>query len=158
MNRKENEIAVLDFVNNIWPYVDKENTKFYIIGANPSKKISDLKDDNIIVTGFVEDPKEYFSIMDLSVVPLTLGAGIKIKVLESLANKIPVITTSVGAEGIKYKNEFIVCDDFSLFAQNINYLKENEKVREEMIIKSERLIDEQFGFKGNQKILGSFIK
>lgn len=158
MNRKENEIAVLNFVNDIWPSINKENVKFYIIGANPTKRIMDLQNDNIIVTGFVDDPSEYFSIIDLSIVPLTLGAGIKIKVLESLANGIPVLTTSIGAEGINYKDEFIVTDSFEEFADKINLLNENKEMRLYMSEKSLKLINQQFGFKGNEQILRKFIK
>ncbi|EOR24559.1 group 1 glycosyl transferase [Clostridium sartagoforme AAU1] len=158
MNRKENEIAVLNFVNDIWPSINKENVKFYIIGANPTKRIMDLQNDNIIVTGFVDDPSEYFSIIDLSIVPLTLGAGIKIKVLESLANGIPVLTTSIGAEGINYKDEFIVTDSFEEFADKINLLNENKEMRIYMSEKSLKLINHQFGFKGNEQILRKFIK
>ena len=79
MNRKENEDAVLYFINNIWNNINKENVKFYIVGSKPSEKIKNLENENIVVTGFVENPKEYFSIMDISVVPLRLGAGIKDK-------------------------------------------------------------------------------
>lgn len=157
MNRKENEIAVLNFINYIWPNIEKENVKFYIIGSNPSERILKLQSNNIIVTGFVDDPSEYFSIIDLSIVPLTLGAGIKIKVLESLANRIPVITTTIGAEGIVYTDELIVSDDYEEFAEKVNMIKDNSELRSFMINKSAKLIDATYGFKANEQILRSFI-
>ena len=130
MNRKENEDAVIFFMNNIWPYINKENKeiKFYIVGSKPTDKVKSFESENVIVTGFIEDPKEYFKIMDLSVIPLRYGAGIKIKVLESLAAGIPVITTDVGAEGINLengKNSYIV-NSSSKFIEKINYLIKHE--------------------------------
>lgn len=158
MNRKENEDAVINFIENIWPNIDKENIKFYIIGSKPSEKIKKLQSENIIVTGFVEDPSEIFSIMDLSVVPLTLGAGIKIKVLESLANGVPVVTTSIGAEGIEYSDELIVEDDALKFAKEVNKIKADRKLRDKMIHDGKLLIEKNFGFKGNETVLRRFIQ
>ena len=160
MNRLENENAVTNFMKNIWPLVDKENTKFYIVGANPSKKILNLKSENIIVTGFVEDPNEYFEIMDLSVTPLLLGAGIKIKVLESLAAKIAVITTNVGAEGIGIINSehAYVTDDNKEFAKKINLLKLDKNNRNYIEEKGYELIKNKYSLENNRTVLKDIFK
>ncbi|MPM05929.1 hypothetical protein SDC9_52224 [bioreactor metagenome] len=160
MNRIENEDAVLFFIDNIWPNINKENVKFYIIGSKPSKKILELANDNIIVTGFVDDPSEYFSIMDISVVPLRLGAGIKIKVLESMANGIPTITTTVGAEGIEVvdEEEIFITDDWNEFAIKINKLKEDKGLREKLSNNAYKKIKEKYSFESNKNILSEFVK
>lgn len=159
MNRIENEDAVLNFIDNIWPKIDRENVKFYILGAKPSEKIKSLSNDNIVVSGFVDNPGEYFSIMDISVVPLRLGAGIKIKVLESMISGIPTITTSIGAEGIEIDNgeEAFITDDWNEFSSYINKLKNDQTFRERMSCKSRKKINEKYSFINNEKILGEFI-
>lgn len=159
MNRLENEDAVLNFIDNILPKINKDNMKFYIVGANPSEKILELSNENLIVTGFVNDPGEYFSIMDISVAPLRLGAGIKIKVLESMSSGIPTITTSVGAEGIDIINgeEAFITDNYDEFAKYINKLKDNTTLREEISNKSRKKIREKYSFSSNEKILKEFI-
>jgi glycosyltransferase involved in cell wall biosynthesis len=159
MNRKENEDAVIHFIKDIWDKVNKDNTKLYIIGSKPSDVIRNLECDNIIVTGFVENPTAYFSTMDLSIVPLRLGAGVKIKVLESMANGIPVITTSVGSEGIYAENykEIIITDDANNFADSINAIKNDNKLREQIRVNAKDFIRKNYGFEKNRIIIEKYI-
>lgn len=161
MNRKENEDAVIFFINDIWPYINKKdyNVKFYIVGSKPTDKIKSLESDDIIVTGFVEDPKDYFNIMDLSVIPLRYGAGIKIKVLESLAAGIPVITTDVGAEGINIINEksALISNESRGFIKNINNLLENRGKLNELECEGLKLIKNNYDVSGNIKTIKKFI-
>lgn len=159
MNRKENEDAVLYFMKKIWPKVDKSECKVYIIGANPSKKIKSLASQNVIVTGFIDDPIEFFKIMDLSIVPLRLGAGIKIKVLESLAAKIPVVTTSIGAEGINLTNKenALITDSPDEFASYINLLKNNKDLYNKIRNNGYSLILNNYNMENNIKVLKQML-
>ncbi|HBR5799587.1 TPA: glycosyltransferase, partial [Klebsiella pneumoniae] len=102
MNRKENIDAVFWFLNEIFPLIIKKipDSTFYIVGANPPEEIVQMQSEKILVTGFVESPIPFFEKAALSVVPLRFGAGIKLKVLETLTAKIPTLATDVGAEGI----------------------------------------------------------
>ncbi|OQO98565.1 hypothetical protein B1689_16255 [Geobacillus sp. 44C] len=109
MNRIENEDAVLWFLEKIYPLIRNElgDIDFTVVGAHPSSKLIAIcnKYSNVKVTGFVEDPGVYFQKAWLAVAPLRLGAGIKVKVLESLAQGVPVVATKVGAEGIDASEE-----------------------------------------------------
>ena len=120
MNRIENIDAVLWFTKEIFSTVSMKfpDTKLYIVGTNPSKKIRNLISDKIQVTGFVDDPKEYFEKCEVAVAPLRRGAGIKIKVLEYLEAGMPVIATSVGAEGIIHER-LNIADDANIFSDKI---------------------------------------
>lgn len=121
MNRKENEDAVIWFIEKIFPKVKNEisDVIFYIVGSNPSNHMMGYASDCIVITGFVESPQKYFELAGVSVVPLRYGAGIKIKVLESLAAKIPVVSTTVGAEGILSDVNLFVTDNEDEFATTI---------------------------------------
>lgn len=159
MNRIENEDSVMYFINEIWPHINKENVKFYIVGSNPSAEVKKLASNNIVVTGFVENPKDIFEIMDLSVVPLRLGAGVKIKVLESLAAGLPVVTTDVGAEGIMAENgsDFIVENDPKVFATKVNELILNKEKREIIGSNGKSVIKKNY-FKGyNAEVLKNIL-
>lgn len=104
MNRIENESAVCDFIKNIWGHIIKHipNAKLYIVGASPSVKVKKLSNSNIIITGFIDNPyKKIFSKAWFSIAPLTMGAGIKLKVLECMASGLPIISSAIGAEGIE---------------------------------------------------------
>lgn len=97
MGRSENHLAamkLLDIVQGI------NGIKTYIIGNKPSEELKAREGKNVVVTGFVEDPDEIMESCALAVFPLTVGAGIKIKVLHCMALGVPVITTQIGAEGI----------------------------------------------------------
>lgn len=103
MDRVENIDAMKWFVDKMYPEVMKRNSlKLVIVGANPTSEICDLaaQDENITVTGFVDNPYPYLSAAKVGVAPLRLGAGVKIKVIEMIACKLCVVATSVASEGI----------------------------------------------------------
>lgn len=134
MNRMENEKAVIWFVENIFPGILKyyPDIKFYIVGGNPGTKIISLgfKNKNIVVTGYLENPYEVLKKAWFSIAPLTLGAGVKIKVLECLSLGIPVIATTIGGEGIEAKEVdglLIIDDDYEFLEKSIELLKDKEK-------------------------------
>ena len=159
MNRIENEDAVMYFISEIWPYVNKENVKFYIVGANPTDEVKKLASDNIVVTGFVENPKDIFENMDISVVPLRLGAGVKIKVLESLASGLPVITTDVGAEGIIAQNgrDILIENDPKKFAEILNKLISDEDRRKIISDNGRSTIENNYSKGYNSEVLKSIL-
>lgn len=104
MNREENEMAILKFLELYNDILIERNYKLYIVGNKPSQKVLNLASSNIIVTGFIEDPSEYFIKAELGIVPLVSGAGIKVKTLEMLECGLNVLSTPIGAEGISNIN------------------------------------------------------
>lgn len=123
-SHKPNIDAVHWFVSSVYPKIleKKPDMKFYIVGSNPPNEITALSSSNIIVTGFVSDDEllELYKGCKLVVVPLRYGAGVKGKVIEALYYQVPVITTTVGAEGIKDSEEILtISDDESEFANNV---------------------------------------
>lgn len=122
MNRAENEDAVLWFMSSIYPQVKKAipALKFIVLGANPSERIKRLACDDVEVTGFVDDPIPYFERAALAIAPLRFGAGVKLKVLEAIAARLPVVGTSVAAEGVVAASEYLfVADSEDAFAQKV---------------------------------------
>ena len=113
MNRPENEQAILTFVDNCFYKLRQKDPEFklYIVGSSPTKKVLALKSDNIIITGFVEAPTAFFDKAEIGIVPLLKGAGIKLKTLEMLEAGLPVITTSVGAEGVDFTGKKLLVND-----------------------------------------------
>ena len=113
---------MLWFCEEIFPKVlkEKHNLKLHIVGSNPTKEIIDLESDNIIVRGFMEDIdlSNLYSEVRVTIAPLRYGAGIKGKIIESMYNGVPVVTTSCGAEGICDKI-LMVADSAEKFAKEI---------------------------------------
>lgn len=148
MNRSENEEAVIFFLTEVWNYIKKDNMYFYIIGANPSEKLKKLLQNynNVTLTGFVEKLEDYFSILSIGVIPLLRGAGIKIKSVEMLYSEIPLVSTSVGIEGIKVENgsEYLLAETSKEFISQINKLLNDKdlywKIKKNLKEKKENIL------------------
>lgn len=144
MNRPENIEAVNWFIEEVFPYIP--NIVFYVVGANPPETIKKLECKNIIVTGFVDNPMEYFEKCLCMVVPLKMGAGIKIKVLEGMSAGIPVLTNEIGIEGIDAENEisYLHCETAEDYIKAINDLVLNEEYGNKIGINSKKRIDKMY--------------
>ena len=116
--------AIIWFVNNIWRYIEKEiaDIKLYIIGSNPTQEILALSQKSIVVTGYIDDItlKRYYEECKIAVAPLRYGAGIKGKVVDALYNGMPLVTTSIGAEGLPHaKSVMTIRDEAEDFAKSV---------------------------------------
>lgn len=141
--------AVLWFVKNIYPFIyAKEKIPFYIVGSHPTLEIRRLDGrDGVIVKGFVSDEelRQLYRKCKLIVVPLRYGAGVKGKVVEALYNGVPIVTTSVGAEGIEeIENAAVVVDDEKEFANTVVGLYNDNACLASMAEQSQILIKKYF--------------
>jgi GT2 family glycosyltransferase/SAM-dependent methyltransferase/glycosyltransferase involved in cell wall biosynthesis len=94
--------AVLWFHSEIWPAVlaARPRARFVVVGAHPTEEILALQSDRFIVTGRLDDLRPAFETARVFVAPIRYGAGVKGKVYTAMSYGAPVVTTSVGAEGI----------------------------------------------------------
>ncbi|MCC3646353.1 glycosyltransferase [Cytobacillus oceanisediminis] len=155
--------AVLWFVQSIYPKIVQKipNIKFYIVGSNPPNQIKRLQSKNIIVTGFVSDGelKEYYKNSRLAVVPLRYGAGVKGKVLEAMYHQVPIITTSVGAEGYDNSTSILtIADDPNVFADKVVSLYNNESLLEKIATSSLNYVKTHFSKEKAISILSKDIQ
>lgn len=96
--------AVLFFHKDIFPLIKQRipNVKFYIVGGiGQNEKVKRLSDENTIVTGFVDDVRRWVKKATVSIVPMRLGGGTKVKILEALSMGKAVVSTPTGCEGIQ---------------------------------------------------------
>lgn len=138
MNRPENEDAVLWFLEQVWPRISQAvpAAKFVIAGAKPSQRLSDVAStaQSVELTGFVETLTPWYEQAAVCVVPLRTGAGVKFKTIDAMISGVPVVTTSVGAEGIDATNLFSgLTDEADQFADAvIEELRTPDTVRTEL--------------------------
>jgi glycosyltransferase involved in cell wall biosynthesis len=102
--RPENVDGLLWFSRQVWPRVRRQRpeARLVLTGAQPPPELTALNGhDAISVEGFQAELSPAFADAGVFVVPLRQGAGIKIKVLEAMLHRLPVVTTAVGAEGIE---------------------------------------------------------
>ena len=96
--------AALWLITEIWPKLvgKMPGARLLIVGANPPSRLKSHESDRIIVTGTVENLSPWFAKARVFVAPLRYGAGAKGKLLASLARGVPVVATSVAAEGMPF--------------------------------------------------------
>jgi glycosyltransferase involved in cell wall biosynthesis len=106
MNWMPNQEGIKWFVEKVWPMVNHEfpNLKCYLAGREMPDWLTNLKTDNLIVVGEVDDAFEFIYSKAIEIVPLFSGSGIRIKIIEAMAAEKAVISTSIGAEGINIEN------------------------------------------------------
>lgn len=102
------------FIQNVFPIIAKAmpDSQFHIGGKNPPKELQQIcKVNGIICHGMVPDANEFFHTYSLMVVPLLSGSGIRIKILEALSASTPMVTTSIGIEGIEFRGKSVKIED-----------------------------------------------
>lgn len=155
MGREENYVAAMRLVEIASRVKDKiPQLQVYIVGNQPPEALRAMENEYVHVTGFVENVDEYLERAQLAVFPLTLGAGIKFKILRSLSLGTPVITGTVGAEGIDEEGQVIILAETNeeYEKQIICYLNQNEQ-REVKERESREFIREHFGWHTSERIL-----
>jgi sugar transferase (PEP-CTERM/EpsH1 system associated) len=102
MDYHANSEAVLWFCSQIWPQLSVEfpNLDFKIVGRNPPASVQALTSPRISVTGTVADVRPFYHQAFAVIVPLRVGGGTRLKILEAMAAGVPVISTGLGAQGI----------------------------------------------------------
>jgi len=104
MDWRPNQDAAVYFVEKMFPLLKQEvpDLNVFFVGRNPPQHIVSLGDqDGIVITGIVDDVRQYIAQGALYIVPLRIGGGSRLKILEAMAMKKPIVSTSVGAEGLE---------------------------------------------------------
>lgn len=127
--------AVCWFARDIYPLIQQvvPDTRFYVCGQRPVAEVQALPEQNatIDVTGYVPDARPYIARSACLVVPLRSGGGMRVKILEALAWGIPVVSTTVGYEGIDLipGEHLLVADTPSDFADAVTRLLRDADLR-----------------------------
>ncbi len=150
--------AVLWFAKEVYPKILEKypNMKWHIVGGKVPLEVQELASDNIIVEGFLpdEDLEHLYRTCRMAVVPLRYGAGVKGKVVESAYFQIPLVTTSIGAEGLSRIEQFMVVEDEAdALANSVCELYEDYDKLREMSDNGIDFISNHFTLKEAERIL-----
>jgi len=152
MDWQPNEDAVLYFCESILPLVKSEipDVKFYIVGSKPTERVLKLGSiDGVIVTGLVDDVRMYVAESAVYVVPLRIGGGTRLKILQAFSMKKAVVSTSIGCEGLGLTNEkhLLISDDPKEFADNVIRLARDKQLRHKLGENGRILVQETYDWK-----------
>ncbi len=121
-----NADGVIHFVKDIWPHVAKAhpNAHCKLIGGNPPPSLLELAAPRVELTGFVSDLRPHLAPASVVVVPLRMGGGTRLKIVEAMAMGKAIVSTTLGAEGIEAVpgRDILIEDEPEAFANAVNRL------------------------------------
>jgi glycosyltransferase involved in cell wall biosynthesis len=158
MDRPENADGVRWAVRSILPAIRLAvpNAKLYVAGSDGERLAHEFAgQEGVTITGFVPDLGRLMSRMEIALLPLRLGAGIKFKTLECMAAGLPTITTSIGAEGIAGSHgiHYLVAESEEEIASHAIELLKNSEARREMGAQAKTFITTTCDFSETMKLV-----
>ena len=154
-----NDDAVRWFLAHIFPRIRERvpGTAFSIVGRNPSRPLVrySRSQADVTITGSVPDVRPYMRAAKVYVVPIRIGGGTRLKIYEAMAMGLPVVSTTVGAEGLPLKDNegLIVRDDPDDFADAVVNLLGDTDLAESVGRTGARIVRERYSW---DKIVADF--
>ncbi|MBD3267762.1 glycosyltransferase [bacterium] len=146
MSYYPNADGVQDFLRRSWPRIKNQvpNAECYIVGANPSRAIQAYDGHNQVhITGRVNNVREYLHRAAVYIVPLRIGGGIRLKILEAMASGRAIVSTSIGCEGLQGEpgKHLMIEDNPNRFADAVADLLQHKEKREHLRKNARALIE-----------------
>ncbi len=113
------------FYREVWPQVSAAcpGSILTVIGKHPPKALAAAseEDNTLEVTGYVDDPISYLAETAVFIVPLHAGGGMRVKILDAWAWRLPIVSTTIGAEGLSYEagRDVLLADNADDFSQAV---------------------------------------
>ena len=151
MSYSANVDAVLHLINDILPRLPTKGAKLTLLGSSPPPAVYTAARASCIpaeVTGYVESTQPYVEASSLLAVPLRSGGGTRLKILEALAQGLPVITSSIGCEGLglTHQRDVIIADDPAEFARWIDRLLDDAEICERLSREGRNTVEQYYSW------------
>ena len=149
MDYRPNVDAIEWFAGEVLPDILRAHpaTKLAIVGRNPHRRILDLATaPHIGVTGWVESVLPYLHSATVYIAPLRMGSGTRLKILEAMAAGCAVVSTSIGASGLRpeLRAAMLLADDAEAFAQAVISLLEVPQLRDRLGLQARAAVREHY--------------
>jgi glycosyltransferase involved in cell wall biosynthesis len=152
------------FVNEILPIIrkSKPDCTFAIAGRSPGAGILEMaqRDGKILVTGTVQDIRPYLWGSTISIVPLRIGGGTRLKIYEAMAAKIPVVSTTIGAEGLPVEQggNIFLADDPDGFARCVIDLLDSVSLRTDTSANAWQMVSSKFSWEHAARVFERIVE
>ena len=149
-----NEDAIRYFTEQILPRIRRvvPEVTLTVVGRNPFPSLLELaeRDPSVVVTGRVEDVRPYMEQAAVYVIPLRIGGGTRLKVFEAMAMEKPLVSTTIGAEGlpVRHSEHLLLADTPEAFAEEIVRLLADPGFGAAMGRRAADLVRREFGWEG----------
>ncbi|MBN1317283.1 MAG: glycosyltransferase [Anaerolineales bacterium] len=147
-----NRDSAFYFFRDIFPLIERQipEVKLLIAGHSPPKKVEELgRHENIEVPGSISDVLPLYQKSLITVVPLRGGSGTRLKIIESMAMGRPVVSTTIGCEGLDVVDgkHLLIADSPLDFANAVIQLLQNRDLRARIIANARRLVETHYDWK-----------
>jgi polysaccharide biosynthesis protein PslH len=154
--------GVVHFVRDIWPRIAKAHPEAHckIIGGGPPPSLLALAGPRVELTGFVSDLRPHLAAAAAVVVPLRLGGGTRLKIVEAMAMGKAIVSTTLGAEGIEAApgRDILIEDDPAAFAHAVSRLLTEPGLAAHIGQSARRLAAERYAWSGAAQALEGFYR
>ncbi len=141
------------FIREVYPHIraKRPDAVFDVIGARPPQEIVAMGGDGtgINVTGYVDDPTPYLEHAGVMVIPLRAGGGMRVKILNALAQGMPIVSTSLGSEGIAvtHGQDIVIADRPDEFAEAVLRVLDNPEFAAQLGENGRRLAEQRYDYR-----------
>jgi len=140
--------GALWFFREVYPQVQRAGTglEMWIVGSSPPPAVAALDGNGVHVTGRVGDVVPYYRRCAVTIVPLRAGGGTRLKILEAMALGRPVVSTTIGCEGLDVVSgeHLLIADDPAEFAQCTLRLMHDQRLWQRVVNNARRLVVERY--------------
>ncbi|MFN2577916.1 MAG: glycosyltransferase [Pyrinomonadaceae bacterium] len=149
MDYHANIDGAITFARDVWPKVKEKKPElvFTIVGRDPSPAVRELSSiAGVEVTGSLADVRPYYAEAIAAVVPLNVGGGSRLKILEAMATGVPVVSTVLGAEGLNVRDgeNIVLVDAPQAMAAALIGLVDNRELQKRLIAGGDALVGERY--------------
>jgi glycosyltransferase involved in cell wall biosynthesis len=150
------------FIQEIWPRIAEAHpqARCQIIGGSPPPALMALARPRIELTGFVPDLRPYLAAAAAVVVPLRLGGGTRLKIVEAMAMSKAIVSTTLGAEGIDAVpgRDILIEDQPAAFADAVNRLLAEPDLAKRIGNSARQLSEQRYAWSGAAQALEKFYR
>jgi len=145
-----NTDALEFFLQEIWPAVKRAvpASKLVVVGPSAPPQIQRWAGDDVEITGAVPDVRPYLEEAAVVIVPLRIGGGTRLKILEAMAMRKAIVSTTLGAEGLAVTDgeDILLGDTADAFAAQVRRLLDDDTLGAKLGAAGRRLVEERYGW------------
>lgn len=160
INYFPNQDGVVHFIDHTLPLIlaKRPRAKLWIVGPGARKPVVDRQTESIVITGFVDDLNEHLDKAAVVVVPLRIGGGTRLKIVEAMAKGKAIVSTRIGAEGldIVHGTHALLADTPEEFATHVEALLADPSLAQRIGAAARELAVERYSWTAVVKTLEEF--
>jgi len=153
MRYRANNDGALWFARDILPLIKKQlpGVKLFIVGEAPWPEVVQLgkKDGNIIVTGYVKEIEPFIRQSAVLVCSILWGSGVRLKIFDAWSRGIPVVSTTLGAEGIEFVpgEHLLIADRPEEFAEKVVKVIKDKELARSLVLNGRKWVEEKYDWR-----------